>query len=58
MQAQEVARIRRCAVVLPDRIIGPFESEDDAKDYVAAMYGYKGDENSDLAWSIKPVETP
>ncbi|MCD9821173.1 hypothetical protein [Bradyrhizobium japonicum] len=54
-----VIRIQRCVVVLPDRVIGPFQSEEGAKEYVSLMFD--GDDelqHTDLTWSIKPVETP
>jgi hypothetical protein len=51
-------------VVMPDRVIGPFASEDDAREFADAML--RSDDDNDgnenvylsLAWSIKPLETP
>jgi hypothetical protein len=57
-QKSEPARIMRCALVLPDRVIGPSECEDDAREYVNAMFGHLDDVHSDMTWSIKPVEAP
>jgi hypothetical protein len=51
-------------VVIPDRVIGPFASEDDARAFIDVMF--RSDDDSDgnegvyisLTWSIKPLETP
>ena len=46
-------------IVRPDYIVGPFTSENDAKDYVLASFGNSVTRMyEDTTWSIKPMISP
>jgi hypothetical protein len=49
---------RMYVVVLPNEVIGTFESKDDAQEYVDTMFGHLDDAHDDLTWSIKPLTSP
>lgn len=46
-------------VVYPDHVIGHFDSESEAKDYVLASFGNSVTRMyEDTTWSVKPVHAP
>lgn len=45
-------------VVLPNEVIGVFSSEEDAQEYINAMFGHLDDPHEDLTWAIKPLRAP
>ena len=45
-------------VVFQTEVVGLFESEADAREYVELIFGGRKKAAADLTWSIKPVRAP